>query len=119
MPSIPSDIPPNPRLLDGPAEQPNDHDRSRNFQVSYDLANQLLERATKNQLADVARGLAINLALYRLRFGDLPVGGILRGLRDSTPDAETVETATEGMQALADALRVFLGPTGVAKRGLH
>ena len=36
------------------------------------LADALIDRATKDQLADVARLLALNIAWYQERYGDVP-----------------------------------------------
>ena len=36
------------------------------------LADALIERATKDQLADVARLLALNIGYYQQRYGDVP-----------------------------------------------
>ena len=91
----------------------------REFQASYDLANQLLALATKDQLADVARALAMNLARYRIRFGDPPVDAIVSVLRTSTLNAEATAIVTEGMGTLVDALWVFLEPTDAVMGKLH
>lgn len=42
------------------------------------LANALIQRATKDQLADVARLLAINIGYYQARFGDVPQDTLLK-----------------------------------------
>jgi hypothetical protein len=49
-----------------PMAEPDD------FPAYARLADQLIERATKEQLADVARLLALNIGWYQQRYGDVP-----------------------------------------------
>ena len=43
------------------------------FQQYYRLADILIEQASKEQLAECARLLALNLAHYQGRFGEMPL----------------------------------------------
>jgi hypothetical protein len=43
------------------------------FEQYYKLADMLIEKATKEQLAECARILALNLAHYKARHGELPL----------------------------------------------
>jgi len=43
------------------------------FEAFYQLAYRLIDKATKEQVAEVARLLALNVAHYRLKHGDLPL----------------------------------------------
>ncbi|CAH1083203.1 hypothetical protein [Candidatus Nitrotoga sp. 1052] len=39
----------------------------------YNLANQLIEKASKQDIAETARLLAVNLAHYKMKYGELPL----------------------------------------------
>jgi hypothetical protein len=56
------------------------------FRAYYRPADQLIERATKEQLADVARLLALNIGYYDERYGDVPEETLLRMVRAETLD---------------------------------
>ncbi|SFH58363.1 hypothetical protein SAMN05216299_12621 [Nitrosospira sp. Nsp14] len=43
------------------------------FEQYYKLADMLIQKATKEQLAECARLLALNLAHYKARHGKLPL----------------------------------------------
>ena len=45
------------------------------------LADALVERATKDQVADVARLLALNIGWYQHRYGDVPQEALLKIVR--------------------------------------
>jgi hypothetical protein len=51
---------------------------TEDFRSYARLADQLIERATKDQLADVARLVAINIGWYQVRFGDVPQDIVLK-----------------------------------------
>jgi hypothetical protein len=50
------------------------------------LADALIERATKNQLADVARLLAFSIGYYDQPYGDVPRDALLKMVRAETLD---------------------------------
>ena len=50
------------------------------------LADQLIDRATKDQLGDVARLLALNIGYYQQRYGDVPQETLLKMVRAETLD---------------------------------
>jgi hypothetical protein len=75
------------------------------FAAYTHLADQLVERATKDQLADVARLLAINCGYYQARFGDVPQEVLLRMVRKETLDEETAALLVAGMQNLVRSRR--------------
>ena len=68
------------------------------------IADQLIERATKDQLADVTRLLAINIGYYQQRYGDVPQDVLLRMVRAEALDDETLALLSAGMQNLISAL---------------
>jgi hypothetical protein len=79
------------------------------FAAYTHLADQLVERATKDQLADVARLLAINCGYYQARFGDVPQEVLLRMVRKETLDEETAALLVAGMQNLVSVLAEVTG----------
>jgi hypothetical protein len=78
------------------------------------LADSLIERTTKEQLADVARLLALNCGYYQTRFGDVPQDVLLRMVRAEDLDPETATLLVTGMQNLISALAEVTG--GVCAR---
>ena len=68
------------------------------------LADHLIERATKDQLADVACLLALNIGYYQQRYGDVPQDVLLRMVRAEALDDETLAPLSAGMQNLISAL---------------
>jgi nucleotide-binding universal stress UspA family protein len=75
------------------------------------LADQLIERATKEQLADVARLLALNIGWYQQRYGDVPQETLLKMVRAETLDEDTLALLSSGMQNLVSALLEVTGLT--------
>ena len=73
------------------------------------LTDELIERATKDQLADVARLLALNCGYYQARFGDVPQDVLLRMVRKETLDEETAALLVAGMQNLVSVLAEVTG----------
>jgi len=68
------------------------------------LADQLIARATKDQLADVARLLALNCGYYQQRYGDVPQETLLKMVRAESLDEETLALLSVGMQNLVSSL---------------
>jgi hypothetical protein len=62
------------------------------------------ERAAKDQLADVARLLAINIGWYQHRYGDVPQETLLKMVRAEALDDETLALLSSGMESLVSAL---------------
>lgn len=54
------------------------------FSTYARVADQLLEKATKEQVADVARILALNIGYYHEKYGDVPQETLLRMVRAET-----------------------------------
>jgi hypothetical protein len=68
------------------------------------LADNLIERTAKEQLADVARLLALNCSYYQTRFGDVPQDVLLGMVKAEAPEPETATLLIAGMQNLISAL---------------
>jgi hypothetical protein len=84
---------------------------SEDFADYTSLADTLIERASKDQLADVARRLALNIGWYHQRYGDVPQETLLRMVRAGTLTEETQALLLHGMQNLVSALSEVTGLT--------
>ena len=76
---------------------------------AYDqLADQLMGVATKEQVAEAARLLAMNLAHYQLRYGELPLRDFEAMMRAQAPDEEMQAILARGVEALVGVLGIVL-----------
>jgi len=73
------------------------------------LADELIAKATKEQLADVARLLALNIGYYHKRYGDVLQEELLGMVGAKTLDEETKRLLLRGMQNLVSALGEVMG----------
>ena len=69
----------------------------------------MIATATKEQLADAARLLALNCGYYQTKFGDVPQDVLLRMVKAEAIDGETAPLLVSGMQALVAALAEVTG----------
>ena len=83
------------------------------------LADQFIKRATKDQLADVARLLALNIGWYQQRYGDVPQETLFKMVRAETLDDDTLALLVAGMQNLVSALLEVTGLTDDLVDELH
>ena len=79
------------------------------FVAHLRLAETLIEKADKDQLADVARLLALNIGYYQNRYGDVPQDVLLEMVRADALDESGREMVVAGMQNLVSALAEVLG----------
>ena len=56
-------------------------ENTADFTAYSRLADELIAKATKDQLADVARLLALNIGYYHERYGDVPPETLLGMVR--------------------------------------
>jgi hypothetical protein len=84
-------------------------DTAEDFTAYARLADDLMEKATKDQIADVARLLALSIGYYHGKSGDVPKEEVLRMVRAETLDAETKRLLLHGMQNLVSALAEVMG----------
>lgn len=70
----------------------------------YKLTDQLVEKASKHDLAETAKLLAINLSHYQIKFGDLPLDEQLAMIDIARPNAEQTEMLVNGMTNLVGLL---------------
>ena len=69
------------------------------FQCFYELSDRLIEEATKEQLAESLRLLALDLAQYQLRYGEIMLEKTLS--INVEPNDEQLELMALGMANLA------------------
>jgi hypothetical protein len=74
------------------------------FEQYYKLADMLIEKATKEQLAECARLLALNLAHYKATHGELPLDETLALVDMSEPNEAQAQLLTNGMETLVGVL---------------
>lgn len=74
------------------------------FEQYYKLADTLIEQATKEQLAECARLLALNVAHYQSRFGEVPLEETLAMLEADAPNEKQATLLAFGMENLVGVL---------------
>ena len=70
----------------------------------YNLTDQLVEKASKQDIAEAARLLAVNLAHYKMKYGELPLDETLAMIAIEKPNAEQTEMLVNGMENLVGVL---------------
>ena len=85
------------------------------FQQYYRLADALIENASKEQLAECARLLALNLAHYQGLYGEAPLDEVLAALGVSEPNDDQLKLVTGGMEILVGVLGNVLSGLGEEK----
>jgi hypothetical protein len=85
------------------------------LQQYYRLADILIEQASKEQLAECARLLALNLAHYQGKFGEMPLGDTLAILGTNEPNDEQGVLLRDGMEILVGLLGGVLSGLGEEK----
>ena len=70
----------------------------------YNLTDQLVEKASKQELAETARLLAVNLSHYQMKYGELPLDETLAMIAIEKPNAEQTEMLVNGMSNLVGVL---------------
>jgi len=85
------------------------------FQQYYRLADVLIANASKEQLAECARLLALNLAHYQGRFGEIPLEDTLAVLDATEPNDEQEVLLRDGMEVLVGVLGGVLSGLGEEK----
>ena len=86
-----------------------------NFQQYYQLADQLIEKSSKEEIAECARLLALNVAHYQSRFGELPLEERLAMLSMNYPNEEQFRLVASGMEILVGVLGNVVGGVGENK----
>ena len=73
-------------------------------------ADFLLEQATKEDIANVARVLAFHLGHYRTRYGDLPTTASLHQITAENMTDEMAVPLASGLEALVKVLKAMGSP---------
>jgi hypothetical protein len=79
------------------------------LRADFDLTDRLLAGASKKDLAEAARLLALNVGHYQLKFGALPPENFADMLRAQTINPVTAELLMTGMQQSVGVLRLAMG----------
>ncbi len=74
------------------------------FKQYYNLADQLFEKSSKDDIAETARLLAMNLAHYQSRYGVLPLEETLVMIGMEKPNSEQIKLLTDAMAILVGVL---------------
>jgi len=85
------------------------------FEQYYRLAGALIESATKEQLAECARLLALNLAHYQGLYGEVPLGETLAILDAAEPNDDQAAMLEVGMENLVGVLGTVMSGLGEEK----
>lgn len=81
----------------------------------YKLADQLIEKVDKEELAECARLLALNLAHYQSKYGELPLDETLAMIGMTRPNDKQIQMLTDGMEILVGVLGVVASGIGQPK----
>jgi hypothetical protein len=77
----------------------------------YKLADQLIEKVSKEDLAECARLMALNVAHYQSKYGELPLDETLAMISMTKPNEEQIQMLTDGME-------IFVGVLGNVVAGI-
>ncbi len=79
------------------------------FEQLYRLADRVIAEASKDELAEGARILALNLAQYQGKYGELPAQEYVALSSAESLSPETVKTLGDGMEILVGVLGTLAG----------
>ena len=68
------------------------------------LADQLIEKVSKENLAECARLLALNVAHYESKYGELPLDETLAMIGMTDPNEAQLQLMTDGMEILVGVM---------------
>ena len=74
------------------------------FEQYYKLADQLIEKVSKEDLAECARLLALNVAHYQSKYGELPLEETLAMIGMTKPNEAQIQLMANGMEVLVGVL---------------
>jgi len=81
------------------------------FAQYYKLADQLIEKVSKEDLAECARLMALNVAHYQSKFGEIPLDETLVMINLDKPNEEQLKLMTDGIE-------IFVGVLGNVVSGI-
>lgn len=79
------------------------------------LADQLIEKVSKEDLAECARLLALNVAHYQNKYRELPLEEQLAMIGMTKPNDEQIQMLTDGMEILVGVLGNVVTGIGESK----
>lgn len=82
------------------------------FTALLTASDQLIEQATKEDLAEVSRVLALHVAHYRTQFGDIPIEDSLDLLGVEKLTDEMARVLADGLEVLIEVLKALATPEG-------
>ena len=85
------------------------------LQQYYTLADRLIEQSSKEELAECARLLALNLAHYQGKYGELPLDETLAMLDATEPNDAQLRFLIRGMDNLVGLLGNVMSGVGEEK----
>lgn len=83
------------------------------FRAYWQLSEELISGATKEDLGEVARILAMQSAHYARLYGELPIPDLAHLLTSASVDDESVGLLRDGTVALVGVLAMVTGAGGV------
>jgi hypothetical protein len=83
------------------------------FRAYWQLSDELIAEATKEDLAETARILALQAAHYARKFGELPIPDLAQLLLTTSVDEDSVGLLRDGTEALVGVLAIVTGAGGV------
>ena len=81
------------------------------FSEYYKLADHLIEKVSKEDLAECARLMALNVAHYQSKYGALPLDETLAMINMDKPNEAQLQMLTDGME-------IFVGVLGSVVSGI-
>lgn len=79
------------------------------------LADQLIASSTKDEVAECARLLALNVAHYQSKYGDLPLDETLAMIGITEPNSDQLQLMADGMEVLVGVLGSVVTGLGEVK----
>ncbi len=92
---------------------------STDFTGWLSFADQVINAASKDQLAEAARLLALNLAHYQNRFGEMPLENFAQLMKTQEIDQETARLVSTAMESLIGVLGLVIAQAGCANDPLQ
>ncbi len=79
------------------------------------LTDMLIAQSSKEQIAECARLLALNVAHYQMKYGELPLEGTLAMVDADEPNDDQALMLAHGMENLVGVLGAVCSGLGEAK----
>jgi len=79
------------------------------FKAYWKLSDELIEKATKEQLVEVARILALQSAHYARKYGEFPLPTLFELLKATRLDPPKLQLLRDGTEAFVGVLAVVVG----------